>query len=256
VQARNTFNYLIGQLTDPAAETLTHDHLEELLTAQGRELQRQLLQAHLDLRARREQQAVSAAREQTRHGGTGVVGADKVVRCRVETGHHRLLATVFGTVRVTRCAWRAPNAANLYPADVALSLPGRRHSAGLARLAVAEAVRGSFEVAHAAITARCGPVIGKRQIEDLILTSAQDIDAFYAAQTPGAAHLRGTAGAQLRRQGHHDASRRAAPGHRQGRRPGQANVSDPAGRWGETGPQADGHPGGGLRRGPRTASPA
>jgi len=151
---------------------------------QGRELQRQLLQAHLDLRAQREQQAVSAAGAQARRGGFGVVGADGVVRRRVESGHHRLLATVFGMVRVTRCAWRAPKVGNLYPADVALSLPGRRHSHGLARLAVAEAVRGSFDTAHAAITARCGTVIGKRQIEDLLVASARDIDAFYAEQTP------------------------------------------------------------------------
>lgn len=179
-QARNTFNYLIGQLTDPSAGTLTHDHLEDLLVEQGRELQRQLLQAHFDLRAQRERQAVSHARAQ----GAGVVGIDGQVRRRVETGHHRLLATVLGTVTVTRCAWRAPNAHNVYPADAALSLPGRRHSAGLARLAVTEAVRGSFDTAHAAITARCGTVIGKRQIEDLIVASAQDIDAFYADQTP------------------------------------------------------------------------
>ncbi|MFA1545315.1 MULTISPECIES: ISKra4 family transposase [Actinomadura] len=179
-QARKTFNCLIGQLTGPSAGSLTHDHLEELLVEQGRELQRQLLQAHLDLRAQRERQAVSHARAQ----GAGVVGADGVVRRRVESGHHRLLATVFGTVRVTRCAWRAPSVGNLYPADAALSLPGRRHSAGLARLAVAEAVRGSFDTAHAAITARCGTVIGKRQIEEVIVACAQDIDAFYAEQTP------------------------------------------------------------------------
>jgi AAA ATPase domain len=29
-------------------------------------------------------------------------------------GHHRQLATQFGTVRVTRCAWRRPGAGNLY----------------------------------------------------------------------------------------------------------------------------------------------
>ncbi|MFG2085282.1 ISKra4 family transposase [Spirillospora sp. NPDC048824] len=179
-QPRNTFNCLIGQLTDPAAGKLTHDHLEELLVEQGRELQRQLLQAHLDLRAQRERQAVSHARAD----GAGVVGADGVMRRRMEPGHHRLLATVFGTVTVTRCAWRAPGTANLYPADAALSLPGRRHSAGLARLAVAEAVRGSYDTAHTTITARCGPVIGKRQIEDLIVACAQDIDAFYDQQTP------------------------------------------------------------------------
>ncbi|MGW0200821.1 hypothetical protein [Nonomuraea sp. NPDC003201] len=50
-------------------------------------------------------------------------GADGVLRRRVEGEHHRLLATVVGTVSVTRCAWRAPNVRNAYPADAALSLP-------------------------------------------------------------------------------------------------------------------------------------
>lgn len=51
-----------------------------------------------------------------------VTGADRVVRHRVETGHHRQLATIFGTVTVARRAWRASGAPNLYPADAALSL--------------------------------------------------------------------------------------------------------------------------------------
>lgn len=109
-----------------------------------------------------------------------MTGADQVVRRRLETGHHRLLSTLVGTVTVTRCAWRAAGAANVYPADAALSLPAGRHSHGLARLAVCEAVRGSFDAAKAAITSRCGPVIGKRQLEETVVAAAADIDAFYA----------------------------------------------------------------------------
>jgi hypothetical protein len=162
-EATSTFNCLIGQLTDPATASLTHDRLEDVIEEQGRELLRQLLQAHLDLRALRERQTVA----NTRRRQATVVGADGVRRRRVETGHHRLLATIFGTVTVTRCAWRAPGARNIYPADAALSLPTGRHSHGLARLAVAEAVRGSFDIAQTAITARCGNVLGKRQLECL-----------------------------------------------------------------------------------------
>jgi hypothetical protein len=102
----------------------------------------------------------------------------------VETGHRRLLATLFGTVQVTRCAWRRPGAGNLCPADAALSLPAPRHSRILARLAVQEAARGSFETAHAAITGRCGPVTGKRQVEQAVVKAAADIAAFYAARIP------------------------------------------------------------------------
>jgi hypothetical protein len=54
----------------------------------------------------------------------------------------------------------------------------------LARLAAAEAARGSFEAAHAAIIRRCGPVIGKRQVEQAVVSAATDIAAFYAARVP------------------------------------------------------------------------
>lgn len=179
--AIGTFNCLLGQLADPQTASWTHDRLEEVIEQQGRELLRLLLQAHLDLRALREQDAVAKAGI---GGAAAVVGADGLPRRRVEMRHHRLLATVFGTVTVTRCAWRAPGLPNVYPADTALSLPAGRHSHGLARLAVAEAVRGSFDAAHAAITARCGNVLGKRQLQCLVQAAAVDIDAFYQQRTP------------------------------------------------------------------------
>jgi hypothetical protein len=65
-----------------------------------------------------------------------------------------------------------------------LSLPAVRHSHSLARLAALEAARGSFEAAHAAITSRCGPVIGKWQIEQAVVSAAGDITGFYAARIP------------------------------------------------------------------------
>jgi hypothetical protein len=140
-------------------------------------VQRQLLQDHLDLRAAREEQAA-------RRQHPAATGADGITRSRVETGHHRLLATLFGTVRVTRCARRRPGIPSLCPADAALSLPACRPSHALARLAAVEAARGSFEAAHAAVTRRCGPVIGKRQVEQQAVSAAADIAAFYAARVP------------------------------------------------------------------------
>ena len=168
---------LVAELQAPEAAGLTAYELEQLVAGRGREVQRQMLQDHLDLRAAREE-------ETAREHGTAVVGPYGITRGRVETGHGRLLATLFGTVQVTRCAWRRPGAGNLYPADAALSLPAPRHSHTLARLAVLEAARGSFQAAHAAITSRCGPVIGKRQIEQAVGHAAGDITAFYAARIP------------------------------------------------------------------------
>ncbi|MFE0063425.1 ISKra4 family transposase, partial [Streptomyces sp. NPDC059003] len=173
----NFYNALVAELHNPATGRLPHHELEELLDRRGRLLLRQLLQDHLDLRALREE---TAARTRP----PVVIGPDRLVRPRLEKGHHRQLATLFGTVAVRRCAWRRPGTTNVYPADVALSLPRRRHSYSLARLAVLESVRASFDTATEAICRRCGPVIGKRQVEDLVVDAAVDIDAFYRARIP------------------------------------------------------------------------
>jgi hypothetical protein len=213
-RSRIGFEALVEDLAGGRAGQMTHDQLEELVEDQGRELKRQLLQDHLDLRAAREEQALPAEGEARRAAGRG----------RVERSHERGLATVFGPVRVRRLAFRAPGRANVYPADAALSLPRGRHSHGLRRLAVREAVRGSYDTAKAAVDRRCGKVAGKRQLEELVRSAACDIDAFYARRTP----MPCTAevllvlsadgkGIVMRPEGLRPATRRAAEGKRRGR---------------------------------------
>lgn len=176
--SRSLFEELASGLAGPAAAALTASGLEELLDEKGRDVLRQLLQDHFSLRAAREEQ------QARKHPGP-VTGTDGITRSRLETGHGRLLATLFGTVTVTRCAWRKPGAPDFLPADAALSLPDGRHSHTLAKLACLEAVRGSFDGAHDAITRRCGNVIGKRQAEEAAVKAAAGIPAFYAARVPG-----------------------------------------------------------------------
>ena len=172
-QSRGYFAELEEWLSGGEAAALTHAELEEQLGERGRELLRRLHQDHLDLRA---------AREQRRDG---VTGADGITRSRVEAGHRRRLVTVFGQVTATRMAYRALGAANLHPADAALNLPEERHSHGLRRLAAIEAARGSFESAATAIVRVTGVVVGKRQVEELALRAAADLDAFCAGRCPG-----------------------------------------------------------------------
>jgi hypothetical protein len=171
------FAALAGGLAGPAAAGLTACELEELIDEESRKVIVQLLQDHYDLRAFREEQ-------QARKHSAPVTGTDGITRARLEAGHRRLLATLFGTVTVTRCAWRKPGAPDFLPADAALSLPAGRHSHTLAKLAALEAARSSFESAHAAIVRRCGPVIGKRQAGESVVRSAADIPAFYASRIP------------------------------------------------------------------------
>jgi hypothetical protein len=177
--SRDAFERLISTLADRPARSMSHDELEVRVEELGRELLRQVMQDHLDLRTRREEEAMDA--DQGRPVVTGPEGTPRTWR---EKDHCRLLTCMFGTVRVSRVAYRARGVCNIHPADADLSLPAGRHSRGLARLAVLEAVRSSFDQAAAAIERRCGKVLGKRRLKELVAASAVDIAAFYAAKIP------------------------------------------------------------------------
>jgi hypothetical protein len=75
---------LVGELQAAEAAGLTAYELEQLVADRGREVLRQMVQDHLDLRAAREE-------ETAREHGAAVAGADGIARSRVETGHRRLL---------------------------------------------------------------------------------------------------------------------------------------------------------------------
>jgi hypothetical protein len=69
------FTALVAELQSAAAAGLTACELEDLLDGRGREVQRQLLQDHLDLRAAREELAV-------REHHVAAAGADGITRNR------------------------------------------------------------------------------------------------------------------------------------------------------------------------------
>lgn len=177
--SRDAFERLISTLADGPAARMSHDELEVQLEQLGRELLRQLMQNHLDQRAREEEDTL-----RTDAGHPSVLGPEGQPRAWRERGHRRLLTCVFGPVRVTRIAHRGRGVANVHPADEKLSLPAGRHSRGLARLAVLEAVRGSFDQAAAAIERRCGRVLGKRRLKELVVASTVDIATYYTAKIP------------------------------------------------------------------------
>jgi hypothetical protein len=145
----------------------TQQTLEDYVTTDGRELERQLMQDNLDARA--------AAEQRLRQ----VTGADGVLRRRVETEHRRLVATTVGGVEVTRLAYRAPGAANLHPADAQLALPQRRHSFPLQRLVVHEVAAGSLRSAREAIIRTTGAHLGTRQLMEITTEAASDVREFY-----------------------------------------------------------------------------
>ena len=175
-RSREAYAQAEGWLAGPQATGLGHAELEEQLQARIRELARQLLQDHLDVRAAREQRRARVA------------GADGRPRLRAERGHSRQLATVFGQVTVRRIAYRAPGAPNVHPADAQLSLPAGKHSHGLAMRLAIDAARGSFGAACAAVARATGVTVGKRQAQQVIRRAAADFGAFYRDRPlPGAA---------------------------------------------------------------------
>jgi hypothetical protein len=176
-RAASFLTCLIDSLSRPEALLLPHDRVEEDAENGARELARLLLQGHFD-RARREEAELAVLDAE----GRAALAAG---RTRLEKEHRRQLATVVGPVTVTRCALRGPGLPNCYPADQVLGLPRERHSLGLRRLVVLEAVRGSYDHALEAIERRYGArAVGKRQAEQLVRAAAVDIAAFYAARTP------------------------------------------------------------------------
>lgn len=165
--AEEKFVELVTRLSSRELVEMTHGDLEILITSEGRELQRRLLQGHLELRGSGEKMLAAVA------------GTDGIERT-----HHRHsargLLTVFGLVTVLRLSYGKRGQSSLSPLDGALNLPEERYSHGLRRLAAVEAARGSFDATVDAIERNTGTQVGKRQVEELVERAAQDFDAFYA----------------------------------------------------------------------------
>ena len=165
-QARTCFASIEQWLCSEDALSNTHGELEEQLHVDGLELLRELLQAHLQLRAMQEEKLATIA------------GCDGQERRHVENSS-RALMTVFGGVRVPRLAYGARRASDLHPADASLNLPIEKASHGLRKLAAEEASKASFDEVVKAIDTHTGARVAKRQAEELVERAARDFDDFY-----------------------------------------------------------------------------
>jgi len=134
--AGGKFDELVTQLRGEESQHMTHSELESLISKEGREIQRRLLQGHLDLRA---------AGETVQASVRGEEDIERTHRRRRVRG----LMTVFGLVTVLRISYGARRHQSLSPLDVSLNLPEELHSHGLRRVAAVEAARGSFDGANA-----------------------------------------------------------------------------------------------------------
>ena len=165
VEAEATLSALVNRLQSEEMARMSHSDLETLLEQQGRELMRQLLQAHLDWRA----QATPAA---------PVVGADGVERTHARAGT-RSLETLLGTVQVTREGQGARGRETLFPLDAELNLPPERYSFGVRRRAAEEATKGAYDEVVKILGTHASAAVAKRQVEEVVRRAAQDFDSYY-----------------------------------------------------------------------------
>ncbi len=159
------FDALARRLASRGTLEMTHGDLERLLDKEGRELIRQLLQDHLDLRGPGE------ARGE-------VVGARDVRRPHARL-RERKVKTIFGQVLVSRTGYSAHGADTLFPRDAELNLPPQLYSHGVERRAAEEVVKTSFDQAVTALASNTGAAVAKRQVEELAAYAARDFDTFY-----------------------------------------------------------------------------
>lgn len=171
--ARAAFEQVIEFVRQAAVDEITHGQLERELSTRMREVTRVLFQDHLDLREVREERV-----------NAPVADHEGILRNRIERHRRTGLDTVFGPVAVHRIAYRGDYVHDLHLLDASLNLPEVKASHGLARMAVLEAVRGSFAAATEQLRTGCGVKIGSRQVQDLVVHAACDIEGFYAAASP------------------------------------------------------------------------
>src|SRR6202521_4850215 len=151
--------------------------IESQQQTKGREVQRLLLQAHLDRR------------------GDGDVGHALLVPQQVGSvlyTHRRLrtrsLKTICGPVEINRMGYSHDGAPSIYPLDQTLALPARSFSYELQRRLVKAAVQNPFHESVEAIADLTGVSVPKRSLEEILRDAALDFDAFYQARAPAPAN--------------------------------------------------------------------
>ena len=161
------FALLQSWLASGSALQLPLHEIECPQQARGREVQRLLLQAHLQQR------------------GNGDVGPALYLQQpdgELLYSHRRMgtrsLTTVFGTVELVRLGYSRPGMPGIFPLDRALTLPARSFSYELQRRLVKAAVQNPFLDSVQTIADRTGVSVSKRSLEQILPDAAQTLTLF------------------------------------------------------------------------------
>lgn len=177
--AREAYSKLESWLSSEAVN-MSLDEVEREQEERGREIQRLLLQAHLESRGTGD---VGPAIEVVRRNEEGEqVGAPHRHGQRRE--HVRGICSIFGDVDARRTAYHAPGTESIHPFDEKAALPDRSFSYELQRRAILGAIQGTFDEATARVAESTGVRLSKRSVEDLVRETSVDFEAFYTGWEP------------------------------------------------------------------------
>jgi hypothetical protein len=168
------FALLEAWLASRRALQLPLHQIERQQESKGREVQRLLLQAHLQQRAYGD---VGSALRVQQDGGGEVLYTHRRLRTRC-------LKTIFGPVEIARMGYSRLGAPTIFPLDQALALPERSFSYELQRRLIKAAVQNPFHESVEAIAELTGVAVPKRSLENLLRDAARDFDAFYQERIP------------------------------------------------------------------------
>ena len=171
-RAQQQFCSLEDWLSAPPTLQLPLHQIERQQELKGRDLQRLLLQAHIQQR------------------GNGDVGpALRVTEQSTFLYTHRrlqrrTLKTIFGPIHIDRIGYGRDGVGSIHPLDETMQLPGRSFSYELQKRLVKAAVQGPFRESTERMQDLTGMSVPIRSLEEIIQDAAQDFHAFYIERSP------------------------------------------------------------------------
>jgi hypothetical protein len=167
--ARQQFSSLEAWLSAPPTLQLPLHQIERQQELKGRDLQRLLLQAHVQQRGNGD---VGPALRVTEQSTTFLYTHRRL--------HRRTLKTIFGSIHIYRIGYGRDGVGSIHPLDETMQLPGRSFSYELQKRMLKAAVQGPFRESAERMQDLTGMSVPIRSLEEILPDAAQDFDAFYA----------------------------------------------------------------------------
>ncbi len=171
--ARQEFSSLEAWLSAPPTLQLPLHQIERQQELKGRDLQRLLLQAHIQQRGNGD---VGPALRVTEQSTTFLYTHRRLQR--------RTLKTIFGPIHIDRIGYARDGVGSIHPLDETMQLPGRSFSYELQKRMVKAAVQGPFRESTERMQDLTGMSVPIRSLEEILQDAAQDFDAFYVERSP------------------------------------------------------------------------